>query len=116
MKRVSHEVIRALKKAGYKFTPIQSSFFVDDTNAWYSEEDAELYSLPYAMEVWLWLWREKKIYINTGITNGYTFAVVSSSTSETGRIVKIDKDFYAQDPEDAIIAAIEFLVEHKLLK
>ena len=106
MKRVSLEVIKALKEAGYKFTPIQSSFFVNDTNAWYSEEDAELYSLPYVMEVWLWLWREKNIYIG----------LEAESYPHNGMCVPSYIDAPYSDPEEAIIAAIEHLVNNDLIK
>ena len=64
MKRVSFEVAKYLKEVGYKLIPAPSSWFTNDTNSWYDEDDDELYTLPYVMSVWLWLWREKEIAIN----------------------------------------------------
>lgn len=102
MKRVSFSVAKSLKEAGYKFTPAPNSFFTNETNSWYCKEDGELYSLPYAIEVWIWLWREKKYAV--------TLECIDNKDWATGQIGFFD------DPEDAIIAEIQHIVDCKLLK
>lgn len=106
MKRVSFSVAKALKEAGYKFTPAPSSFLTNETNSWYDEDDDELYTLPYVMEVFLWLWREKKIFIQ--VEKERCILSFLWGDSCTFRI--------NSDPEEAIITAIEHLVTNNLIK
>lgn len=103
MKRVSFKVAKALKEAGYKLTPAPSSFFTNDTNSFWDETDEELYSFPYVIEVWLWLW-EKEICIEIKNNHYYTLAKVNNER------------FRADTPEEVIAKAIEYLVDNKLLK
>lgn len=63
------------------------------------------------MEVWLWLWREKKIDLQMlGYKNGKAKCYIERSN--------IHEDFLSEmcDPEEAIIAAIEYLVDNDLIK
>lgn len=93
MKRVSLKVAKAIKEAGYYFSTEVNEYFTK--------------YFPTYLDVWLWLWREKEIRIEAKYhfddngeccwTNGY-----------------IDVDY--TDPEEAIIAAIEHLVENDLIK
>lgn len=112
MKTVSFEVAKAIKEAGYP----QVGYY------WYSPQGVECYSesdldevgyvsAPTYLQVWLWLWREKKICLfNVG-------------TIENKAIIDIVLDGVYQhtttsysDPEEAIIEAIEYLVENDLIK
>lgn len=113
MKRVSFEVAKALKEAGYPQKGI--SYY------WYSKEDTECYSesdldeigyvfSPTYLEVWLWLWREKKIPIDLCSVDNERWAYFEQG-------INISRDGYIyRDPEEAIIAAIDYLVANKLLK
>lgn len=109
MKRCSFEVAKALKEVGYP----------QNGNYWYSKEGIECYSesdldeidytvSPTYLEIWLWLWRQKKIHID-----------IDKDVCKEG-VMSFDditfEEYKTDDPEEAIIAAIEHLVEHKLLK
>ena len=69
---------------------------------------------PTYFEVWIWLWREKKCYIQ------YELCFRSDNESSFVCVDKINNIAWvkslSEDPEDAIIAAIERLVEKDLLK
>lgn len=106
MKRVSFKTAKAIKEAGYKFIPAPSSFFTNETNSWFDNEDDELYSLPFVLEVWLWLWREKRVNIH--ILNS-EYMIFMRDRTIGGCSVK-------DDPEEDIIAAIEYLVDNDLIK
>lgn len=113
MKRVSCMVAKAIKEAGYKFTPAPSSFFTNETNSWFDDEDGELYSLPFVLEVWLWLGREKGIKIDTttrfdSIKGWLVMALITNG--------RWTCDVERSDPEEAIGAAVEHLVDNDLIK
>lgn len=106
MKRVSFKVAKTIKEAGYPqcITGI-------GTSLWYTEngeftdgclKDAYIICPTY-LEVWLWLWREKKFSIDVDCYN---------CDKWTTDVNGIEFD----DPEKAIIAAIEYLVENDLIK
>lgn len=74
----------------------------------------------YYLEVWLWLWREKHIAISPqlwyegldkwgSIIETATFYIIETATF-------YNELFDYNDPEEAIIAAIEHIVDNKLLK
>lgn len=105
-KRVTFEVAKAIKEAGYPQNIKECPFYNEegtllggDYDFWkFSKKFSLFYIVPTYLSVWLWLWREKHIAIEAD----YSFA-------NNDR-----KDF--NDPEETIIAAIEYLVENKLLK
>lgn len=119
MKRVSFSVAHALKEAGYPQDYTQGSMYFTKDGKCY-EYDCELYPIygdvycvcPLVMEVWLWLWREKRIMIDIkGFKNSYV--VESDIKSDDYNIFDMD---YSDDPEYAIIAAIECLTKNNLIK
>lgn len=65
------------------------------------------------MDMWLWLWRVKKIFIEPSIhfdsIKGYYFTAFIISND-------LSKHIEESDPEEAIIAAINYLVENNLIK
>lgn len=75
------------------------------------------YIIPYVaaptyLEAWLWLWREKKIMIDIkGFKNSYV--VEANIKSDDYTTFNTD---YSDDPEEVIIAAIEYLVDNDLIK
>lgn len=102
MENVSFEVAKALKKAGYPQAK---------NDIYYNKNGAVRYCRPHAftvtyacptyLETWLWLWREKKIDVTPyNCPNGDWVSFDITST----------------DPEEAIIAAIEYLVDNDLIK
>lgn len=72
MKRVKFEVAKAIKEAGYPQDRKDVGYITekcsDRFNVYYegnltdnASRMVKKVSAPYVMEVWLWLWREKKI-------------------------------------------------------
>lgn len=114
MERVSFEVAKAIKEAGYPQGNTDKCYLTADHNKYYKEgqivenDDGEwsvltknLADIPTYLEVWLWLWREKDIQCS--IKDGYVY------------IGSDELDYYS-DPEEAIIGAIEYLVDNDLIK
>lgn len=140
MKRVSFPVAKALKEAGYPqtleegydegyaITKVRYKQYDRFDATWYTyiaqpetdlifsneyhypENCGEFCVSPICLEVWLWLWQEKDIQI----TRGIDFCCIWIPDEKGNYVSKatIKKD----DPEDAIIASIEYLVTNKLLK
>lgn len=118
-KRVSFAIAKALKEAGYPQGEIDYAYFIEDfrtlkagqMTASFLFPNAKKADAPYAIDVWLWLWREKGIKI--------------VAEPRKNVFVYIVADFYGlpyemsnvfSDPEEAIIAAIEYIVDNNLLK
>lgn len=121
LKRVSFKVAKAIKEAGY---PQDSLPFYDNSgDIWEDDIKDNFYFpcfAPTYMEVWLWLWREKKIPIecvkNWTTTNNWYFNIVDLvKLTDTTDIESSDYSLYS-DPEEVIIKAIEFLVDNDLIK
>ena len=124
MKRVSFKVAKAIKSAGYPqekkdgtaLYPVKGEFKgkLCGYNSDAPERDKLSIVAPTYFEVWLWLWREKKCYIQ------HELCFRNDSESSFVCIDKINNIAWvkslSEDPEDAIIAAIERLVEKDLLK
>lgn len=110
MKRVSFKIAKALKEAGYP---------QDNCDIWcqvppkYQDIDRKV-AQPTYLDVWLWLWREKGIYID----------IESSLAGNSSYFIWLEKEIKPVNineiqngsPEEAIIAAIEYLVNHNLIK
>lgn len=116
MKRCSFKVAKALKEAGYP-QGITNNFYASsrrysdisnrDIFEGYILDNTENRALsdcdiPTYLEVWLWLWREKHRFLECAYKEGRFFNYKTSYS-------------YA-DPEETIVAAIEYLVSNKLLK
>lgn len=115
MKRVSFKVAKSIKEAGYP------QIFNSKIYSWYDNSEALFQPLsevplreyhekkgiciaPTYLEVWLWLWCEKDICIEVKDNCYHTVAKV------------MNKRFYGDNPEEAIITAIEYLVDNDLIK
>lgn len=117
MKRVSFEAAISLKAAGY---PQIGEYWYDRSGlCCYSESDLDelqnyFYVAPTYLEVWIWLWREKKCYIQTDLCfrDNDESAFVTIDKANNVAIV----NSASHDPEESIIAAIEYLVENNLIK
>lgn len=124
MKRVSFEVAKAIKEAGYPQTPAGSGYstkeqWIDgvmfkegsyiDLDAFDVESDNFVSIVSY-LDVWLWLWREKKKWIEI---------VIDKSTNKAYPIINNHTDwiFDSNDnPEEVIVAAIEYLCKNNLIE
>lgn len=111
MKRVSFEVAKYIKKIGYPQDIWKYSWFYNEDGELLNISNTGYYEIPAPtyMEVWLQLWREKRKCIEIIFSedeDGWTF-MQNPSPCDCGLY---------QDPEDAIIAAIEYLVTNKLNK
>lgn len=114
-KRVSFKIAKAIKEAGYpqEYDGIICSFDMP----YYNKEGEQFVprvankerfaTCPTYTDVWFWLWREKKIRIH--IKDFYGGLDVSESLSSYNSV-------NYSDPEEAIIAAIEYLVDNDLIK
>lgn len=105
-KRVSFKVAKAIKEAGY---PQNSTW-------WYSPDgrvgdvipDPEDFAAPTYLDVWLWLWREKSIELDVEYSPKRLSWYCWHEDFPLGNNCK--------DQEEAIIAAIEHLVDNGLIK
>ena len=111
---VSFKVAKAIKEAGYPQGQTNIVYVTKDIKK-FKEEDLAIrgwvnnnvIDAPYAIEVWLWLWREKGLQIDIEYT---------TNTCNIYRHALFCKSFELIDPEETIIAAIEFLVNKDILK
>lgn len=113
MRIVSFKVAKALKEAGYPQSSHCPQYKENgEPENGFTDLGEGCISTPYYLDVWLWLRREKKIEIET-----------------YGEVNQLVKDHYEllravpwgivnsnPDPEEAIIAAIEYLVGNDLIK
>lgn len=123
-KRISFEVAKAIKKAGYPQEWYDCEYYYTENGELKRGDDYEgnsieditynqrnAISAPYALDVWLWLWREKKIAISINKFEREEWGVLT--------LFEVNPLFIEGnhlDPEGAVIAAIEYLVDHNLLK
>lgn len=128
MKRVSFKTAKALKEAGYPQGVLPKILKEKSFPMYYNEDFVPNYVYFYAyyittfdtnlcvacptyLEVWLWLWREKKIYLNTNTQRKGIVCVYWDDT-----IIHEVKDMRLTDPEEAIASAIENMVDNDLIK
>lgn len=113
MKQVSYKVAKALRDAGYPQGKTLYRYVTCDVDTYKEGEIIDAFyevwasnnviDAPLALDVWLWLWREKMFSIDVDCYNCIKWA-----TNING--------IEFNDPEEAIIAGIEYLVDKKLLK
>lgn len=116
-KIVSFEIAKAIKDAGYDNNHMRGLYYNDKGESLIVTNITDLleYDIPAPtyIDVWLWLWQNKGIYIDTKrvfTTEGIrVFCTVSYG-------VNLYYVQYRINPEEAIIAAIQYIVEHQILK
>lgn len=119
-KLVTYKIAKALKEAGY---PQEFNVFGGTTCHYKNENTIQYHSAigsyenvecaaPTYTSAWLWLWKEKKICINCNLDK-YNLIPQWWCNNENG-ISYNTPNF--DDPEEAIIATIEYLVENNLIK
>lgn len=112
MKRVSFETAKAIKEASYPQKACRYQYNYEGILVDLVREGGICYGpiAPTYLEVWLWLWREKKIPIDLCSVDNERWAYFEQG-------INISRDGYIYcDPEEAIIAAIDYLIANKLLK
>lgn len=123
MKRVSFEIAKVIKEAGYPQdnVPITeigwyniARVYTNQLPTYWEGDNMFVAVAPTYLEVWLWLWREKGIYID--IAHYYSSDEVTIFDNKYNEIKYIDCIGKYRDPEEAIIKAIEYLVNENLLK
>lgn len=113
MKRVSCPVAKALKEAGYPQYDLSVWYDVNGVIfTIYPKDGTEYCVAPTYLEVWLWLWREKDIYIDVVSDHGRTRMSIWRHDDEP----ICDNLALFDDPEEAIIEAIRYLVDNDLIK
>lgn len=107
MKGVSFEVAKAIKNAGYPQYGYCEEYYTSEGKvvSKFCDMNKLIFPAPTYLEVWLWLWREK----------GIKYEIVKSGDKVLCKEEPY-KFFYMKDPEEAIIAAIQYIVENQLLK
>lgn len=113
MERVSFKTAKVLKEAGYPQYGHCEKYY--DSCGKIVDKMCDMRKLvfqcPTYLEVWLWLWREKKITIDVVALAGGSYGAFILKFGE-----RLNSQIKFDDPEEAIIAAIEHLVENDLIK
>lgn len=116
MKTVSYKIAKSLKDAGYPqegplyYTSDKELFNWNEIEEWDNKYYSKI-SAPCVMDVWLWLWQEKRCYIQTLLFENDVFRAYIFYRSQPYKFV-----FSSNDPEEAIEKTIEYLVENNLIK
>ena len=111
MKRVSFEVAKYLKEVGYPQDSLKDNIYVSEPNAPFSEVAYQ----PTYLDVWLWLWREKKIHIEINDNKFKIYDATEWIESYGYNLIEMSNNVF-KDPEEAISAAIEYIVDNDLIK
>lgn len=134
MKQVSFKVAKAIKENGYPQWQTPYVYVIKEYNIGnatvavgeimpnYGEDSnhicplGEFADIPTYLDVWLWLWREKNIRFDIedlwDAELSYPERGCASNTNQLGGICTPE----VSDPEEAIISAIEYLVDNDLIK
>lgn len=115
---VSFEIAKAIKEAGYPQWNVDGAAdnfklaYDCEGVLWeikyFDQNPQDYYTAPAYLDVWLWLWREKDIHIDV---DNDCFGDGCTSFND-----KTFEEHNANDPEEAVITAIEYLVKHNLIK
>lgn len=114
-KTVSFEIATALKDAGYPQDNDCNTRMYDINGIICLKYIPGIHYCcvaPTYLNAWLWLWREKKICINCNLDK-YNLIPQWWCNNEDG--INYNTPNF-NDPEEAIISAIEYLVKNDLIK
>ena len=112
MKRCSFKVARALKEAGYPQYGSCDEYYNQEGHvvSKFCDINKLIYPAPTYLEVWIWLWKVKKIKLMpTPIFNE-----IYNDINKVG-IVAPSCYIEANDPEEAIEKAVDYLVDNNLI-
>lgn len=132
MKKVSFEIAKALKEAGYPQAVNEEDsgrvdvVFSNEPDNYLSYEGAEIQGYlkdqylekhnieyciaPTYLETWIWLWNEKEITID--VDTDY----FNDGNGARCFVNETHEECIGNSPEEAIVTAINYLVEHNLIK
>lgn len=135
MKRISFKVAKAIKKAEYPqgktdkiyllspleedlayrefgLLPLNGDYKIGEMlpSARYSKYGIKTCDTPTYLDVWLWLWREKNIQITIGVD--FCCIWIPDKNGNYMSKTTIKKD----GPEEAIVAAVDYLVDNNLIE
>lgn len=111
MKRCSFNVAQAIKEAGYQQLNTKQRYTTNGALIYCMNLDDvhnTQYDAPTYLDVWLWIWREKGIHIDID------YCINQCSIFDITNQVIYTRTF--ADPEEAIIAAIEHIIDNDLIK
>lgn len=116
MKKVSFKVAQYIKSIGFpQGFQLGNAFYDTQGNISYYTELADLGThqcdAPTYVEVWLWLAREKNILLRIAMTTDEDIEICWNCFCKNPYIF-----LERPDPEETIIATIEYLVENDLIK
>lgn len=123
MKEVSFKIAKAIKKAGYPqdrssncYNAYTGEFhYTSCSDSWL--KDGDYIDAPTYLDAWLWLWREKKIAIGCPHENTYNYWFTNiNAENDKSLILWKYSSGECNDPEEAIISAIDYLVDNDLIK
>lgn len=103
MKEISFKVAKAIEKLGYP--QLSNGFYTEDGTAIYYPENCSMpgyYAITTYINVWLWLWDEKKLSVYPEESLGKWAVFEGNNVSREGYIYN--------DPEEAIANGIEYLL------
>lgn len=122
-KIVSYNVAKALKEAGYPQENTEFRYILRNStfdHLWFKKGELidktqkmhliNIADAPTYIDAWMWLWREKGIRIEVCELDE------RATWSTYIKPILIEEDSGYQDPEEAIVKAIEYLVENNLIK
>lgn len=125
-KLITFEIAKALKDAGYPQKNTEFRYVLTNStfdHLWFKEGELidktqkmsinNLADAPTYIDVWLWLWREKKIYIDINCIQCSEYNSEVSIYHEYGQY---DYEGKFTDPVDALIAGINYIVSNQLIK
>ena len=112
LKRVSFKVAKAIKDNGYPQIFVDCAYY-EDNNLHHTEDPYNncrtiIAYAPTYLEVWLWLWKEKNIKFSVEPNDDLS----ECYTTDIGYLISE----FGDDPEEAIVSAIEYLVDNDLIK
>lgn len=121
MKKVSFNVAKALKDAGYPQKKLTTKVYLvncDKEGELVHYTSALYYDcvvVPAYLDAWLWLWKEKNIRIEIEDMMYKIYDATEWVDNYGYHLIDLSKNVFT-DPEEAIKNAIEFLVEKNLIK
>lgn len=126
MKRVSFKIAKVIKDSGYPQDNIPitevgwyniAGIYTKQLPTYWEGDNAFAAIAPTYLDVWLWLWREKKIAIGCPYENTYNYWFTNiNAENDKSLILWKYSSGERKDPEEAIEKAIEYLADNDLIK
>lgn len=105
MKIVSFELAQKLTELGYN----------KSSDRGYVIDNKHFIEAPSYVDVWFWLWREKKFPISLMCDEHPDLMQWYPHSDITGEIGSFTDTVFFDDPEEALVEAIDYIFENNLL-